>query len=75
MAFILEGRAGALDLGTVGGLGWIVGVEAHGKLEALCAPTDLRQLHNEGAQIFWCSDEFNTQISLTERGVLSSVLG
>lgn len=52
MAFILECRVGALDLGTVGGLGWIVRVEAHGKLEALCVPTDLRQLHNEGVQIF-----------------------
>lgn len=52
MAFILECGAGALDLGIVGGLGWIVGVEAHGKLKALCVPTDLRQLHNVGVQIF-----------------------
>lgn len=51
MAFILEWRAGVLDLGIAWGLGWIVGVGAHGKLDALGKPTDLRQLQNVGVQI------------------------
>jgi len=49
MAFILDWQAGALDLGIVGGLGWICMVESPWEIRG---PLCVNRSHNVEVHIF-----------------------
>jgi len=70
MAFILDWQAGALDLGIVGGLGWICMVESPWEIRG---PLCVNRSHNVEVHIFWRSDEFNTQMCLLSYCVLNLI--